>query len=174
MRLALRKVVLILGFSLMLNLITDMVHSPHAEAAYHWNDALGTVGIATGIGSVIGFSTIAFYDEPFSHMSNMLIGAGVGALVGLGVAAYLSANDTDDEISPDELLPPQKTNNPKPDNNKQLNQKSQSGGASGSYDSPRLRRPAVSLAQNLGSTTLAQRGHPRGWSIAANVVELRF
>lgn len=82
--------------------------SLNAEASYGLGSALETVGIATGIGTALGLSTIAFYDEPTSHMKNALVGAGAGLIVGLGVASYLMAmSPEDDEISPEELLPPQ-------------------------------------------------------------------
>ena len=171
MRLALRKAVFIFGLSLMLNLITDLVTNTYSDASYKWNDALETVGIATGIGSVIGFSTTAFYDEPFSHMGNMLVGAGVGMIVGLGVAAYLTASDDDPEISPEEFLPPVK----KSVDPKQM-EKDPKNSLRNGYYKPRLRQYELAVpslgttAHSLSSMAYAQ----RGWSVAAKVVELRF
>lgn len=171
MRLALRKAVFILGLSLMLNLIMDLVNSPRAAAAYKLSDAAETIGIATGIGAVIGFSTIVFYEQPFSHMSNMLMGAGAGMIVGLGVAAYMMSSDEEDEISPEELLPPVK----KPGDLKQL-EKDLKNPIKNGYYKPRLRQYVSRIpkighqAHDLGSMAYAQ----RGWSVATKVVELRF
>ncbi|HRK01638.1 MAG TPA: hypothetical protein PLH57_03165 [Oligoflexia bacterium] len=174
MRLALRKAVFILGLSLMLNLIMDLVNSPRAVAAYTLSDAGETVGIATGIGAVIGFSTIAFYEQPFSHMTNVLVGAGAGMLVGLGVAAYMTASDDEADISPEELLPPVK----KPSDLKQLEKNPKNPIQNGYYKSrKRMYTPEAprsirlgAQAHDLGSMAYAQ----RGWSVAARVVELRF
>ena len=88
MRHQLRKVGIILGLSLLLSGI-GITNPPRAEASYGVWDALETIGISTGIGTVLGLSTLAFYDSPSSHSQNVFMGAGAGLLVGLGVAAYL-------------------------------------------------------------------------------------
>ena len=61
--------------------------SAHADSK--WKDALITVGIGTAAGSALGLSTIPFYGYPEDHLGNVLIGAGVGLVAGIGVAIYL-------------------------------------------------------------------------------------
>ena len=82
---------------------------PKAEAGYGFMDSLTTLGISTGIGATLGLSTMPFYEFPEDHFKNILIGAGAGLIVGVGVAAYLLVSGSDsDEINPEELLQPQK------------------------------------------------------------------
>src|SRR5262245_34403182 len=107
MRLAFRKVVTAVAFCSALG-VAENVACPKAEASYGVNDALSTMGIAAGIGAVMGLSTIAFYESPTKHLSNTLMGAGAGLIVGLGVAAYLLSQSAEsDEINPEEVLPPE-------------------------------------------------------------------
>lgn len=49
---------------------------------------LGTIGISTAVGAVLGASTLPFYEQPTDHLSNIAIGAAVGAVFGLGIWAY--------------------------------------------------------------------------------------
>lgn len=141
--------------------------SPVAEASYGLINALETVGIATGIGTTLGLSTIAFYDKPTSHMSNALIGAGAGMLVGLGVAAYLMATSPDeDEISPEELLIPEKKpvdEGKKPEKNPTKTDPKKKGARL----SPRHQLYA-SVPVALGNVL------PGEWAVAMRVLELRF
>lgn len=76
-----------------------------SQAAYGAMDALTTVGISAGAGAVLGLSTLAFYQKPGEHMNNIVIGAAVGVIVGVGVAAYLmSGLGQEDVLDPDEEL----------------------------------------------------------------------
>lgn len=47
-----------------------------------------TTVIATGVGAVLGASTLPFYDVPGEHLKNVGIGAGAGFLTGVGIWAY--------------------------------------------------------------------------------------
>src|SRR5262249_48749014 len=106
MRHRLRRVTAVMAHMVLLGAVLK-AGSLEARASYGLGDALETVGISTGIGTALGLSTIAFYDQPTSHMKNALVGAGAGLIVGLGVAAYLmAASPESDDISPEELLPP--------------------------------------------------------------------
>ena len=46
------------------------------------------MGISIAVGTVLGASTLPFYEQPSDHYSNMLIGAAAGAAVGLGILIY--------------------------------------------------------------------------------------
>lgn len=82
-------------------------HNPQAKAAYRAEDALTTIAVSTGIGGVIGLSTLPFYSTPTSHMSNVVMGAGAGLLLGIGIAAYQFSQDEESTaIDPDEILIP--------------------------------------------------------------------
>lgn len=141
-----------------------------AEASYELGDSLKTVGIATGIGTVLGLSTIAFYESPTSHMGNAFIGAGAGLLVGLGVASYLLATSSDEEeIDFEELLPPENKpkdlgKDPKKDPKKDPMKADKKKGAN---LKPR-NYPSVPVALTLPTTIQP------GWAVALRVVELRF
>jgi hypothetical protein len=49
---------------------------------------LETIGISTAVGTVLGASTLPFYDQPGDHTSNIAIGASAGAIVGVGIFVY--------------------------------------------------------------------------------------
>jgi hypothetical protein len=76
-----------------------------AKAGFTSSDAFITVGLSTASGAVLGLSTTAFYSNPSEHFGNVLIGAGLGLIVGVGISSYLAMNeDSQDEIDPDEIL----------------------------------------------------------------------
>lgn len=140
--------------------------SPVAEASYGLGDSLETVGIATGIGTVLGLSTIAFYDKPTSHMSNALAGAGAGLLVGLGVAAYtMATSPEDDEISPEELLPPEN----KPTKKEPAKTEKKKGALLPKQFKSRRQIAEVSVPATLGNVLPNEK-----WLVALRVLELRF
>ncbi|MFL5814849.1 MAG: hypothetical protein ACJ763_14840 [Bdellovibrionia bacterium] len=47
-----------------------------------------TIGISTAMGTVLGASTLPFYDQPGKHLMNVVYGASAGAVVGVGVGLY--------------------------------------------------------------------------------------
>ncbi|MBI3542680.1 MAG: hypothetical protein HY075_05330 [Deltaproteobacteria bacterium] len=169
MRLAFRRVVTAVAFCLALGVVENTA-CPNAEASYGVNDALSTIGISAGIGAVMGLSTIAFYDSPTKHLSNTLMGAGAGLIVGLGVAAYLLSKDAEnDEINPEEVLPPENKPDGTGKNPDKAPAKSQKSGG-GAY----LRKPGKAvLAMASVPATLAMRD-ASNWAIAVRVLELRF
>ncbi|MBI3556488.1 MAG: hypothetical protein HY074_09520 [Deltaproteobacteria bacterium] len=167
MRQAFRRVVTALAFFMVLGMAENIACS-NAEAYYGFNDALGTIGIAAGIGAVMGLSTISFYDSPTKHLSNTLVGAGAGLIVGLGVAAYLMANAAEsDEINPDELLPPEN--------------KPEAPGKTPGKDPAKSEKKAPTSIRSVPRslllasvpTTLMLRDSTN-WMIAFQVLELRF
>ena len=168
MRQAFRRVVTAVAFFVVLGVVENFA-CPNAEASYGFNDALGTIGISAGIGAVIGLSTISFYDSPTKHLGNTLVGAGAGLIIGLGVAAYLTAVGPEgDDINPDELLPPEN----KPDG---------SGKTPGKDPAKTEKKVPTSLLRSVpGSLLLASipstlvLRDSTNWMIAFHVLELRF
>jgi hypothetical protein len=170
----LRKVVIIVGSLLAIG-SAGKVACPNAEASYGFTDALETIGIAAGIGTVMGLSTIAFYDTPTSHMGNALVGAGAGLLVGLGVAAYLfttSPEDGGDLI--DELLPPEKKPDDVPGNKKVPGKDPAKIDKKPKTSRYRLRTPVWASAPVLASVPVTLSHRPPEWVVAFRVLELRF
>lgn len=167
MRLALRRVVIAVAVLLAWG-VAENAFCLKAEASYGYNDALQTIGISAGIGTVVGLSTIAFYDSPTSHLSNALMGAGAGLVMGLGVAAYMLANASeDDEINPEEVLPPQ---NRPDDSGKTPGKDPSKTKSSGEYRMRPLRSLPI-LASVPAALALRD---TRQWVVAVRVLELRF
>ncbi len=150
--------------------------SQKAQASTSPWEALTTVGIATASGAVLGLSTISFYSEPSKHMKNVLFGAGLGAIVGVGVAAYMIGNeDQEDEIDPEELLitPIKKKDDDKKKGDSEENtEKKAKPKKSDDEEAMRIRQRKIQLAATRNSipvTTLRNE-----WAVAMNVLELRF
>jgi len=49
---------------------------------------LETIGISTAVGTVLGASTLPFYDQPGTHLINLVYGASMGAVAGVGLGLY--------------------------------------------------------------------------------------
>jgi hypothetical protein len=49
---------------------------------------LETMGISIAVGTVLGASTLPFYDQPGKHLMNLAYGASAGAVVGIGALVY--------------------------------------------------------------------------------------
>jgi hypothetical protein len=56
--------------------------------AHSGNSFLETIGFTTAVGTVLGASTLPFYDQPGQHLENLAYGASLGAIAGLGVYLY--------------------------------------------------------------------------------------
>lgn len=61
-----------------------------------FGDAALTVGIAAGVGAVLGLSTLPFYADSGAHTKNIWIGAAIGAVIGVGFSAVTAVNSSDD------------------------------------------------------------------------------
>lgn len=59
---------------------------------------LETMGISIAVGTVLGASTLPFYDQPGTHLLNLAYGASAGAVAGLGAFVYqlVAGNGQDD------------------------------------------------------------------------------
>lgn len=55
------------------------------------NDILVVVGGGLA-GAVLGLSTLSFVDEPKDHTRNILVGASIGIIAGVGYVAFSQAN----------------------------------------------------------------------------------
>ncbi|MFG1499802.1 hypothetical protein ABMA70_06280 [Halobacteriovorax sp. XZX-3] len=53
-------------------------------------DLTTVAGLGLG-GAILGLSTLSFVEEPKDHLKNILVGAAVGIVVGVGVVAYNQA-----------------------------------------------------------------------------------
>lgn len=65
------------------------------KASAEFGDTLIIVGASTLAGSILGASTLPFYETPGDHTDNIYIGAAIGAVVGVGIAAYSAVSDED-------------------------------------------------------------------------------
>lgn len=61
-------------------------HSARADELFY-----ETVGISVAVGTILGASTLPFYAQPTDQIINVAIGAGLGAVVGLGLWLYLDS-----------------------------------------------------------------------------------
>ena len=61
------------------------------------NDLLVVVGGGLA-GAVLGLSTLSFVEEPKEHTRNILVGASLGIIAGVGYVAFSQANKTQDLI----------------------------------------------------------------------------
>ncbi len=75
---------------------------PGAARASSGTYFLETIGISTAVGTVLGASTLPFYDQPGDHTANLAYGASAGAIVGVGVCLYgLITGPSQDEFAAD-------------------------------------------------------------------------
>ena len=49
------------------------------------------VGGTTGLGALIGASTLSFVDEPEDHLRRIIVGGSIGLILGVGIVAYFQA-----------------------------------------------------------------------------------
>lgn len=60
---------------------------------------MGTIGLGMAVGTVLGASTLPFYDQPGQHLVNVAIGASAGLLAGIGAGVHqrLGGNAPEEE-----------------------------------------------------------------------------
>ncbi len=56
-----------------------------------------TIGISIVVGTVLGVSTLPFYDQPGKHISNLALGAAAGAVAGIGIFVHEIATRDESE-----------------------------------------------------------------------------
>lgn len=67
---------------------TAVVAAPQSAHAGTGKWILETMGVSIAVGTVLGASTLPFYDEPGKHIDNVAIGAAIGGLVGASLLGY--------------------------------------------------------------------------------------
>ncbi|MBK23398.1 MAG: hypothetical protein CME70_05270 [Halobacteriovorax sp.] len=76
------------------------------ESTY-FEDSFRDVSIvgATAVGgAVLGLSTLSFVDEPGDHLKNIVVGAAVGIILGVGLVAYMAATKNKNKFEENSLL----------------------------------------------------------------------
>lgn len=61
---------------------------PRLARANSGHIILETIGISVAVGTVLGASTLPFYDQPGKNLINLAYGASAGAVAGIGILAY--------------------------------------------------------------------------------------
>ena len=74
-----------------------MLSAPRIARANSGN-FLETIGLGIAVGTVLGASTLPFYDQPGTHANNLAYGASIGAATGVGVLFYslVAGHNADD------------------------------------------------------------------------------
>lgn len=70
------------------------------ESTY-FEDSFRDVSIvgATAVGgAVLGLSTLSFVEEPGDHLKNIVVGAAIGIIIGVGLVAYMAATKNKDKF----------------------------------------------------------------------------
>ena len=60
------------------------------------NIILETIGVSIAVGTVLGASTLSFYEQPGDHLLNLAYGAGIGLVAGMGFLAYKALQGSSD------------------------------------------------------------------------------
>jgi hypothetical protein len=72
---------------------------PRLARASSGHIILETIGISIAVGTVLGASTLPFYDQPGTHLMNLAYGASAGAVTGIGILLYGWVAGPEDEYS---------------------------------------------------------------------------
>lgn len=83
--------------------------APAAGDSTYFEDSFRDISIvgATAVGgAVLGLSTLSFVDEPGDHLKNVIVGAAVGIIVGVGLVAYMAASKSKNAVEGASLLKP--------------------------------------------------------------------
>lgn len=90
---------------LLLFLAAAAPRAPAQEGSVEYDDVLGSsardfaiIGGTTGLGALLGASTLSFVDRPKRHLRRILTGGAAGLIVGVGIVAYLQANRSREAI----------------------------------------------------------------------------
>ncbi len=51
-----------------------------------------TVAALGSFGAILGLSTLSFVEEPSDHLKNIVVGAAIGIIIGVGVVAFNQAS----------------------------------------------------------------------------------
>lgn len=84
-----------------LGMLGSTVLAPRAARAESGASILETIGISIAVGTVLGASTLPFYEQPGKHLLNVAYGASAGTVAGIGILLYgwaAGASDSQDEM----------------------------------------------------------------------------
>ena len=83
-----------------MGLLGVTLSAPRDARANTGKSILETMGISIAVGTVLGASTLPFYEQPGDHISNLALGAAAGAVAGTGILLYgLFRGASQDEAS---------------------------------------------------------------------------
>lgn len=71
-----------------MGLLGASLSAPRIARAHSGNSFLETMGISIAVGTVLGASTLPFYDQPGKNLMNVAYGASAGAAVGIGILVF--------------------------------------------------------------------------------------
>lgn len=74
-------------------LLIALLIAPIQARAQSGESFLETIGFGIAVGTVLGASTLPFYDEPGQNVSNIFLGAALGAVGGIGLAIFTGSSD---------------------------------------------------------------------------------
>lgn len=102
-------------FNTFLMLICLAPMTLHAQDAPAGGDALleeslGDVYLVIGTtaaGAILGLSTLSFEEEPKDRLNNIVIGAAIGVILGVGIVAYKAASSGQNTYYDEAYLAPQ-------------------------------------------------------------------
>ncbi len=81
-----------------------LVFSPVAHAqdnSTFADESIKDIAVVAGLGAggaVLGLSTLSFVEEPSDHFKNIVVGAAIGIIIGVGVVAYSQASKSKEYI----------------------------------------------------------------------------
>jgi hypothetical protein len=84
----LRKIGVMLPLLAVTGLLVATISAPRLARASTGQTILETMGISIAVGTVLGASTLPFYDQPGKHLTNLGFGAAAGAVAGVGALVY--------------------------------------------------------------------------------------
>jgi hypothetical protein len=82
------KIGVLLSPILISGLLGASLSVPRIARANSGHIFLETIGISIAVGTVLGASTLPFYDQPGKHLMNLAYGASAGAVTGIGILVY--------------------------------------------------------------------------------------
>jgi hypothetical protein len=85
-----RSSLLIIAFCL--NLFTSAAFAQDEDFTGQSLRDITTVAAMGGAGAILGLSTLSFVDEPKDHLKNIVVGASLGVIIGVGWVAWGQAN----------------------------------------------------------------------------------
>ncbi len=81
-------------------LLTFSLSTVQAEEGYEIIDeSLQDLNVVMGTGlggAVLGLSTLSFVEKPSEHLKNVILGASLGIIIGVGIVAFSQANKSKD------------------------------------------------------------------------------